>query len=120
MFVSYVRKNQRRLTKYSTRPQAGLTTDVRLLKSVSIILLLLSLMWMPQMIAMALEYSGTPVDWPQRSYLLLTGLLFSNSSVNSIVYAATHPNFREGYLIFIKKVCCLCQTANNELSIIST
>lgn len=50
----YVRKNQQRLSKYSAQQPSGFATDIRLQKSVSIILLFLTIMWMPQAIAMTL------------------------------------------------------------------
>ena len=41
--------------------------------------------------------------WPQWYYMLTIELGITNSAINSIVYAATNPTFREGYMIFIKK-----------------
>ena len=60
---------------------------MRLLKSILIIFLMYSLLWTPLIITTLFDGSGS---WPQWFYLLATD--------NSIVYAASNPTFREGYV----------------------
>ena len=101
---NYTRRHQKRLMNYSTSQHlARNVTNIRLMKSISVILLLLTVMWMPLAIVMCFDYSSAIV-FPRWYHLFATGLALGNSSVNSVVYAASNPRFREGYVMFIKRV----------------
>ena len=109
IFISYchififAKRSKRRLERFSISQQPVIkSSDIRVLKSISIIMMFV-LLWSPFMVVMLLDVSDT--SWPRWSYLLATVLIFTNSSINSIVYAASNPSFREGYVLFVKKVC---------------
>ena len=102
----YARKTQKQLQKYSkTVIQA---TDLRLLKTLCTIFATFILMWTPLCIILLFDV----YHWPQWYWLIAVALAHANSSINSILYAATNKNFREGYATLIKLVCCCCSGDN--------
>ena len=125
IFISYchififAKRSKRRLERFSISQQPVIkSSDIRVLKSISIIMMFV-LLWSPFMVVMLLDVSDT--SWPRWSYLLATVLIFTNSSINSIVYAASNPSFREGYVLFVKKVCGFMfgQSFNNQYPSVS-
>ena len=64
-------------------------------------------MWTPYATIVLFDFSGS---WPQWFFVLSIALAHTNSSINSVLYAATNKNFREGYIILIKRVlCCIAK-----------
>ena len=102
----YARKTQKQLQKHSEI--AIQVTDLRLLKTVGTIFATLMLMWTPFGIVLLFDV----YHWPQWYWLIAVALVHTNSSINSILYAATNKNFREGYATFINRVCCCCSGRN--------
>ena len=82
------------------------TTDVRLLRSVASTWVAFIIMWTPFVIVVLLD----PGDWSGSVFAVAITLAHCNSSINSIIYGATNPNFREGYVKFVKRIgrlmCC--------------
>ncbi|XP_072040796.1 melatonin receptor type 1B-like [Amphiura filiformis] len=79
------------------------TTDMRLLKSIGTIWALFMLMWSPYTTIVIFDFKGT---WPQWFFILSIALAHTNSCINSVLYAATNRNFREGYVILLKRALC--------------
>ena len=82
------------------------TTDLRLLKSLASIWVMFMLMWTPYASIVLFDVSG---KWPQWFFVLSIALAHTNSSINSVLYAATNKHFREGYMVLVRRVCC-CKT----------
>ena len=99
----FAKRSKQRLMKYSSPQQPTIKTiDMRLLKSILIILFMFMLLWSPLVILKMFDVSGA---WPRWVYQLVNVLIFANSSINSIIYAASNPSFREGYTMCLKIVC---------------
>ena len=96
----FARRSEQRLKKHNKN--AIKTNDLRLLKSVGTICATFMLMWTPYGLVLLLDV----YHWPQWYWLLAIALAHSNSSINSLLYAATNKNFREGYAILIRRICC--------------
>ena len=105
----YARKTRKQLQKHSETVIQ--VTDLRLLKTVGTIFITFMLMWTPYAIVLLFNV----YHWPQWYWLTAVALAHTNSSVNSILYAATNKNFREGYVTLIKRVCC-CWSGGGEIS----
>ena len=69
-------------------------SDMRLLKSILTILAVFLFMWSPYAIIVVFDKNAT---WSRGLYVVAVVMAHLNSSINSIVYAATNKNFREGY-----------------------
>ncbi|XP_072018430.1 melatonin receptor type 1B-like [Amphiura filiformis] len=95
----FARKSTRRLQSQLASPIQR--NDMRLLKTVTITWVTFILMWTPFAATLLFDFSG---NWPQWAWILVIALAHTNSSINSILYAATNQNFRDGYVIFIKRI----------------
>lgn len=73
----------------------------RLLKSVLIILVVLILMWTPHIILVLGDYYAR---WPRILHVIGIALAHGNSSINSFIYAACNRDFRQGYMVFLRKI----------------
>ncbi len=101
-FAKKSKERLKRLTKSDRRSQIK-TIDLRLLKSIGSIWIMFMLMWTPYSIIVIFDFRGT---WPQWFFVLALCVAHTNSSINSAIYAATNRNFREGYGILIRRLCC--------------
>ena len=115
----FSRKTKRRLKNIlpsDVCPRSRIrTTDMRLLKSVGSIWIMFMLMWSPFATVVIFD-SGSWSDW---FLVVAVALAHTNSCVNSCLYAATNKNFREGYVLFMKRVyrcscCCLSDDVGNK------
>ena len=109
----FVRKSKQRLKSHLASPIKR--TDLKLLKSVAAIFITFVVMWTPYGATWIFDFTGS---WPQLYWVLAVALAHTNSSINCILYAATNQNFRDGYMILIKKVCC-CSNISSDSSKIS-
>lgn len=78
-----------------------LDSDKKLLKSIFIILFMFVLMWLPHAVMVVGDYYAR---WPRLLHVIGAALAHGNSSVNSIIYAASNRSFREGYVLVIRFV----------------
>ena len=108
MFARRSKQRLKDLTKADRHTQNQIkTTDMRLLKSIGSIWIMFMTMWTPYATIVLFDFSG---NWPQWYFVLSIALAHTNSSINSVLYAATNKNFREGYIILIKRVlCCIAK-----------
>ena len=76
--------------------------EMQTLKAVLTILVVFMVMWTPYLLySLFGHYYGT---WP-RWLLMTTNVLgISNSSLNCLIYGLMHKQFREGYMMFFRKV----------------
>ncbi|XP_054748060.2 melatonin receptor type 1C-like [Lytechinus pictus] len=72
-------------------------TDVKLLRSISILLLAYTIFWFP---ASLLTLVDSDHVVPDSVYMSVAFLAHFNSSVNSVIYGMTNENFRKGYKKF--------------------
>ena len=102
--------------------------DIRLLKSILTILIVFLMMWSPYAIIVVFDKNAT---WSRSLYVVAVVLAHLNSSANSVLYAATNKNFREGYahllsLFFCSALFCCRRkkdgvaSSSNSSNIIST
>ncbi|XP_072029375.1 melatonin receptor type 1B-B-like [Amphiura filiformis] len=81
------------------------SSDLRLLKSILTILVVFLIMWSPYAIIVVFDKNAT---WSRGVYVVAVILAHLNSSINSILYAATNKNFREGYWHLLSMFFCSC------------
>ncbi|XP_071481521.1 melatonin receptor type 1B-B-like [Diadema antillarum] len=72
--------------------------DMRLARSVSIIIVVFVLMWAPYALSIVINFV---VDVGRNTYIFSILLAHTNSCVNCFIYAVTNRNFRQGYSICI-------------------
>ncbi len=79
------------------------TTNMRLLKSILTIWVVFGILWIPYAIVVFIDRDFA---WPRWIYVFSIAMAHLSSSTNSIVYAVTNKNFREGYAQFLR--LCFC------------
>ena len=105
----YFAKTKRALKRYSqndTSQQPIPLTDVRLLRSVIIVMLVFILGWFPHLMTSILDGSGPETKHHKFSrewYLFVSAFTHISTCANSFIYATTNSTFREGYILFLKK-----------------
>ncbi|XP_072038653.1 melatonin receptor type 1B-B-like [Amphiura filiformis] len=107
----YVRRSRKAVTQntvtLSRKSSTGIKpADKRLLKIIAVIFILFVIMWTPFCIFALLN---THVEIPFWLYFLPGHLCLSNSSINFLVYAF-NKDFREGYILVLKKFTCEKET----------
>ncbi|XP_072032965.1 melatonin receptor type 1B-B-like [Amphiura filiformis] len=110
----YARATQKNLKKYQEDGpcKTGIkTTDMRLLRSILIIVVMFVLLWAPYALILLFD---TALTWPRSVLILAVCMAHVSSSVNSIIYAATNKNFREGYIHLIKVCVCYFKICGNR------
>ena len=78
-------------------------TDLRLLRSVLIIWITYTLLWLPYLTVVLFDQKG---QWGRTTYVIVNALAHSSSSTNSLIYPATNKNFRDAYIYQLKLFCC--------------
>ena len=74
--------------------------ELKLAKTLFIVFVTFLIFWAPYAVVVLIDYGD---NWPKVVYVIVIQLAHTNSSANSIIYAATNKDFREGYRRFI---CC--------------
>ena len=74
--------------------------ELKLAKTLFIVFVTFLIFWAPYAVVVLIDYGD---NWPKVVYVIVIQLAHTNSSANSIIYAATNKDFREGYKRFI---CC--------------
>ena len=117
--ILFARRSKQRLRKFCSNSDDSQltrikTTDLRMLRSIAITWLVFIIMWTPFCIIAIFD----PGYWSSSFFAFATAFAHSNSSVNSIIYGATNPNFREGYVQFLQKIfsCFSCKIPNTNKS----
>ncbi len=105
VFSRASRKRLRNIQKSGDIPEGRFIkpTDMRLLKSILTIWLVFGILWIPSSIIVLFDEDAT---WSRNLYIVSIFLAHMSSSTNSIVYAVTNKNFREGYSQFLQLVFC--------------
>ncbi len=101
-----VKKRLKQIAKEDIIPGSDFrTTDLRLLKSVSVIWIVFALFWLPFTMFTLFDSN---VRWGRSGYVIATALAHSSSSVNSLIYAVTNKDFREAYARQLRWLFCCC------------
>ena len=74
-------------------------TDLSLLRSTFTIFVLFFVMWAPYTLIVLCDAAHA---WPNEVYVVAGFFAHTNSSINSIMYAVTNKNFREGYMRILR------------------
>ncbi len=98
-----LKKHQQRQGNGTVVGHAIRTTDLRLLKSVLIIWITYTLLWLPYLIIILFDQKG---HWGRPVYIFVNALAHASSSTNSLIYPATNKNFREAYLYQLNVLFC--------------
>ena len=95
-----LRKSQDGATRAVLGKRNGITNaDASLLRSTFTIFVLFFIMWSPYALIVLFD---PPHKWPDEVYVVAGFFAHTNSSINSILYAVTNKNFRDGYLKIIR------------------
>ena len=105
MYSRAIKKNLAKYQDKSVKKQKNAikTTDIRLLRSILIIVTVFVLLWAPYALILLFD---TALTWPRSVLITAICMAHVSSMVNSIIYAATNKNFREGYMHLVK--ICFC------------
>ena len=90
-------------------------TDLRLLRSVLIIWITCTLLWLPYLTVMLFDQRGR---WGRTTHVIVYVLAHSSASTNSLIYPATNKNFRDAYIYQLKLLCCfwICDSGKLKAS----
>ncbi|XP_022093694.1 melatonin receptor type 1B-A-like [Acanthaster planci] len=118
LFVRASRRTLRRLsqgaTEFATLGQGRRRIkrrDMALLRTVMTLWVVFLIMWAPYTVYVLFDTQNT---WNRTLYVLFVNLCHANSSVNCVIYAATNPTFRRGYVAFLRHLLCLKGTVVAE------
>ncbi|XP_064621987.1 melatonin receptor type 1B-like [Lineus longissimus] len=80
-------------------------SDIRLAKTLFIVFVVFLICWSPYALICLLDFQDAA---PKVLYVIFIKLAHTNSSLNSVLYAALNENFRTGYKVFLRKLfyCC--------------
>ena len=101
----FVREKRQALQAHSDAGKSGQnnrgisSADASLLRSTFTIFVLFFTMWSPYALLILCDPEHA---WPDEVYVVAGFFAHTNSSVNSILYAVTNRNFRDGYLKIIR------------------
>ncbi|XP_072033330.1 melatonin receptor type 1B-like [Amphiura filiformis] len=104
LFSRSIKKALRKMQESDLPPSASskiAVTDLRLLRSVLIIWIVFCALWSPYAVLLLLP---DVTNLPRTYIIFATGFAHLSSSTNSVIYGLTHQNFREGYLILLRKL----------------
>ena len=88
------------MTVSGSKHKLGISTsDINLLRSTFTIFVLFFVMWAPYALIVLFD---PPHTWPTQIYVIAGLFAHTNSSINSILYAVTNKNFRDGYLKILR------------------
>ena len=105
----YAKSTQDNLKKYQEnepgvkKSSAIKPSDIKLLRSILIIVIMFVTLWAPYAIILLFD---TALYWPRSVLITAVCMAHVSSMVNSIIYAATNKNFRDGYVHLLK--VCFC------------
>ena len=91
-----------RASKCDGRP-VNRSSDLRLARSVLLIITVFVAMWMPYALIIIINYTKAV---GRNTFIFSILLAHTNSSVNCFLYAVTNRNFRQGYTYFINLIFC--------------
>ena len=94
------------------RPNTIRLTDLRLLKSVLIIWITYTLLWLPYLTIVLFDQKG---KWGRTTYVIVNALAHLSSSTNSLIYPATNKNFRDAYIYQLKLLFCFWNFDSDKL-----
>ncbi len=97
---------QQRYSNVPTRSFKNWTrTDIKILKTIGTILIVLVVMWAPTIIDMVFNLNDAWPYWYTRTAIALA---LTNSSINFIIYGAMNANFGDTYCMIYHRVfwCC--------------
>ena len=77
--------------------------DMTLLRTVVTLWVVFLIMWAPYTVYVLFDTRNT---WNRTVYVLFVNLCHANSSINCVIYAATNPTFRRGYVAFLRCLAC--------------
>ncbi|XP_072014867.1 melatonin receptor type 1B-B-like [Amphiura filiformis] len=105
MFSRATKKALKNVQKNADVPvgMAIKTTDMRLLKSILTIWIVFGILWVPYSLVALFDFEA---KWPRWIYIFSIAIAHLSSSTNSIIYAVTNKNFREGYAQFLRLIFC--------------
>ena len=109
----HVRKSRKEIQKIggnisggNSSGQKSLTSsEVQLAKTLFIIYVVFLICWAPYAVVVLIDIQD---EWSKVAYVVAIQLAHTNSSVNSIIYAASNKDFRTGYQMVLRKCCCPC------------
>ena len=115
LFSRAIKKALRKMQE-SDIPQGQqiVLTDLRLLRSVFVIWIVFCALWTPYTILLLIK---DVTHLPRLFFVCTTGLAHLSSSTNIVIYGLTKKNFREGYVILLKKLRpCSLKLVNSKRS----
>ncbi|XP_072033331.1 melatonin receptor type 1B-like [Amphiura filiformis] len=104
LFSRSIKKALRKMQESDLPPSGSSNiaiTDLRLLRSVLVIWIVFCSLWSPYAALLLLR---DVTNLPRSFFVFATGFAHLSSSTNSVIYGLTHQNFREGYLILLRKL----------------
>ena len=104
MYVKNTRKTIKKLCgKVTQSAQSWRNSEMRLAKTLFIIFVVFLICWSPYAVVVLIDRYD---EWDKIVYVIIIQMAHTNSSLNSIIYAASNKDFREGYR---RLLCCICE-----------
>ena len=107
--VKKTRKTVKKLcAKITQRAHTWKNSELRLAKSLFIIFIVFLICWSPYAIVVLIDKYD---EWHKIVYVIIIQMAHTNSSLNSIIYAASNKDFRDGYKMLL---CCICERGRSK------
>lgn len=127
----YVRATKRQLERIATKGASGddgkvakgshldqmmkgrRKEELQLVKTLFMVFVIFLVCWLPYAVVVLLDFAD---NWSKIAYVVVIQMGHTNSSLNSILYAASNKRFRHGYLKFICLLCWPCRRTKSLMS----
>ena len=78
--------------------------EIKLVKALFTIFIVFIICWIPFWTCAVFDSKD---QWPKTVYIIVAQMAHMNSSLNSVIYAASNKDFRDGYKqVFYTLICC--------------
>ncbi|ELU01494.1 hypothetical protein CAPTEDRAFT_197910 [Capitella teleta] len=118
----HVRQSRKAIEEFSSTSakssRSSITTaEVQLAKTLFIIYLVFLICWSPYAVVVLIDIGD---HWPKIVYVVAIQLAHTNSSLNSIIYAACNRDFRNGYYLVLVTIFCPKKKRATRLKYVAT
>lgn len=116
----YVRKTRKELSRiagkniksFRGKEQRAQNEELQLAKTLFIVFCVFLVCWSPYAIIVLIDLDD---NWSKIVYVVVIQMAHTNSSLNSVFYAATNARFRQGYKKTLNVIFChVCERSKND------
>jgi melatonin receptor type 1B len=104
-------------TNANRGPKSMTASEIQLAKTLFIIYIVCLTCWAPYAVVVLVDVAD---QWPKIVYVVAIQMAHTNSSLNSVIYAAANRDFRRGYMLVLVTLFCPGRKRKTELQYVAT